>query len=107
MSNLDKHWETYSSGVTTTDVVGDCYYPGDSTTGGYYCSGCGQWVSTLDFHICPGYHYFPSVWTDCPSPNRTEQAFKILKKLVEEKVIKEPATFKKFCDLIEKIAKVI
>ena len=106
MNNLDKHWETYSSSVTTTDAEGDYYFP-IAMTGGYYCSGCGQWVSSSDFHVCTGYHYFPSVGTFCPSPNHTEQAFKILKKLVEENVIKEPATFKKFCDLIEKIAKVL
>lgn len=106
MSSLDKHWEKYSSGVTTTNMKGDFYHVGDSSTctDGYTCSICGAWVPFGGYHYC---HNYPTVWGYHSTPNHTEQAFKILKKLVEEKVIKEPASFKKFCDLIEKIAKVI
>ena len=65
--------------------------------------------STADYcYIQPDYDWYLYTYYSYPPPRSTkEQAFEILKVLVEEKIIKEPTSFKKFCDLIEKIAKVI
>jgi len=41
------------------------------------------------------------------SPNETEQAYNILKALVEKKVISTPKSFKKFCELIDSIKEAI
>jgi len=102
MDKLDKYWRTYDSGTSTSDAHS---YIGDLTEAiGYICPNCGQWVRINEYHSCYPYHY---TWYYYPTVNKTEQAFKILKKLVEEKVIREPQSFKKFCDLIEKIAGVI
>ena len=72
---------------------------------GIACPNCGRWLPGGEACSCctityPHYYYYPPI-------NKTEQAFKILRLLVEEKVIKEPTSFKKFCELIEKLAKVI
>ena len=90
---------------TITNSPGDCYSTeyGDST-----CHGCGIWVPSGTLHSCSGYHYCPTVWTwPYPPENKTEKAFRLLKKLVEMKVVSEPNSYKKFCDLIEKIAGVL
>lgn len=42
-----------------------------------------------------------------PRPNPTERAYQIIKKLVELKTIPEPDSYKKFCELIDAIAKVL
>jgi len=105
MDKLEKYWKTYDSGTSPQDS--GSYYIGDSTTvNGFTCSHCGKWVNSWEYHYC-----CPPITTwisyDYPTPNKTEQAFKILKALVESKIIREPQSFKKFCDLIEKIAGII
>jgi len=101
MDKLEKYWMTYDSGTSDTSD----FFHNDTTVYGYTCPRCGCWVSGGEYHSC---YYCPTVWTNYwPSPNKTEQAFKILKALVESKVIREPTSFKKFCDLIEKIAGII
>ena len=52
----------------------------------------------FDGYIYPRYSYY------YPVENKTEQALRILKVLVEEKIIAELDSYKKFCELIEKIA---
>ena len=76
---------------------------GTNCGSGWICPDCGRWVSNGESHQC----YYPHVYTCYSSESKTENAYKILKVLVEEKIIKEPTSFKKFCDLIEKLAKVI
>jgi len=104
MDKLNGYWLKYDSG-TATDT-GDCSGTGTITINGYACPNCGRWVSSGEYHYCT----WPSTWISgyvYPIPNKTEQAFKILKALVESKIIREPTSFKKFCDLIEKIAGII
>ena len=103
MDSLDKHYQDY---VTKADS--GTYDDGTGTSAdyfvtGYTCPYCGRWVSPGEYHSCWNY----PTYTCYPSVNKTEQAFKILKLLVKEDVIKEPRTFKRFCELIEKIAEVI
>lgn len=97
MSNLDQYWQLYDKDKGTGATYGEFGYhiPLSNSTGGFLCSDCGLWVNSGEHHYCH------------PSENKAEQAFKILKVLVEEKIIKEPTSFKKFCDLVEKLAKVI
>jgi len=88
MSRLDQYWhEGY-----------------DSTGGSRWIKPCLR--SFPDYSACPDYDYTVSYWP-CGVRNKKEEAFEILKVLVEEKLVKEPTTFKKFCDLIEKIAETI
>ena len=109
--NLEAYYQKYT--IPKTDTVNDStsytaireIYTDDS----YICPYCGEWVSNNEVHYCRNYYpvttwscYYPS-----PSINKTEQAFKILKTLVNENIIKEPTSFKQFCNLIEKIAKVV
>lgn len=80
MNSLDEYWTEYNTTYPTTD---NCY-------------------------IEPYYQTYPytiSYYTK--ERNKTEEAFNILKIMVAEKLVKEPTTFKKFCELVEKIAKVI
>jgi len=42
-------------------------------------------------------------FTNAPSPNPTEQAYNILKVLVEKKIISTPKSFTKFCELVDAI----
>jgi len=70
-------------------------------SGGYVCPWCGVWVNAYECHVCLKHQfYFPYY----PAENKTEKAFRILKILVEEKITTEPDSYKKFCELIEKIA---
>lgn len=87
-----------------TDYNGNVIDIPDSATygGGYTRPYCHLWVDYSQYHNCLGgitWHY--------SQYNKTEQAFNILKALVKEGVVKEPGSFKKFCELIEKIAKVV
>jgi hypothetical protein len=86
MSDLNGYWEQYST-TTLSDVS-------DSSTQNCY----------IDY---PDYRYVYYTYPPVQTRNKTEEAFNILKIMVEEKLVKEPTTFKKFCDLVEKIAKVI
>lgn len=79
---------------------------GTSTGGGYHCAGCGEWLYPGEVHYCSPYVRYS--WNVCPpSPNPTEQAYKIMKKLLEKKVVPEPKSYKKFCELLEAIREVI
>lgn len=98
-NTISNYWQEYkasgSSGesTTTTDYsvidTGNCYI---------------SWDEPYDYY---SWYPRPYTYTYHYPENKTEQAFKILKLLVKEKVIREPSSFKKFCDLIEKLAKVI
>ena len=88
--SLETYWKDYQTGNYSFDY--------ELTGYGYPCPKCGDWIYPEWLHVCPG-HY--------PQRNKTEEAYKILKALVEEKIIQEPDSFKAFCELIERIAKVI
>lgn len=91
MTNLDTYYERYTSGTTTTDSVGDySIWPWPETP-----------YVPYDTHPCYPVTYYYAVG------NTTEKAFELLKLFVKEKVITEPKSFKKFCELVEKIAKMI
>jgi len=93
MEYLDNCWKEYSGADNSQNIVG-----------GYTCPTCQEWVPySGNIHYC--WHY-PTL-NYYPIENKTEKAFKILKLLVKEQIIKEPTSFKKFCDLIEKITKTI
>lgn len=107
-NKMNNYWQEYGTvyeeGITIASTSSD-YYTVYPYLDGYTCPNCGRWLPGGEACSCcnityPHYYYYPSI-------NKTEQAFKILKLLVEEKVIKEPTSFKKFCELIEKLAKVI
>ena len=93
MGNLIKYYNEYKNFGSSTDTAGD--------------------TTTLDYpyplpgDLVPYDYWYPRPCHWYPPENKTEQAFKILKLLVEEKVIKEPSSFKKFCEIIEKLAGVI
>lgn len=91
MSDLNEYWGQYTSNTTTAgtaSTVSNCHiYP----------------YTDWDYNYYPHYTWY----SHPPVRNRKEEAFEVLKVLVEEKLVKEPTTFKKFCDLVEKIAKVI
>jgi len=85
MENLNNYWQKYPN---VSDSTSSDYYTGD--------------IIPYDY-----WHPYRYTYTYSPPENKTEQAFKILKLLVEEKIIREPGSFKRFCSLIEKISKVI
>ena len=87
-TSLDNFYIQYTDGSTTT--AGEYYLEPDYPP---YDSGT-SWIR---------YYQYPYY----PERNRTEHAFEILKLMVKEKIISEPRSFKKFCELVEKIAKVI
>jgi len=89
MNNLEKYWEEF-----TADSSGTF-----SFTDGYICPYCGTWVPYGTYHSCWAHYY--------NLENKTEKAYRILKKLVEKEIIEEPNSFKKFCELIEEIAGII
>lgn len=115
MDKLNNYFKEYQAGSNAGNFVevqetGDpkCSISGygpDSGFFGYTCSVCYKWVNPGEYHYCNPFVY-PYV-SYSQQRNRTEEAFKILKVLVKEDVIKEPSSFKKFCEIIEKIAKVI
>jgi len=88
---LGEFWKDYCTGKWDYYDIDTASSP-HTYVGGYICPDCGAWVCYDQCHTC----FF--------SKNKTEKAFRILKILVEEKVITEPDSYKKFCDLIEKIA---
>jgi hypothetical protein len=93
----ENYWNQFQTGYETHELTCGRYR--------YFCPYCNVWVSSGDPHRC-----YISPWTVrsyYPCLNKTEEAYKILKALVEEKIIQEPDSFKKFCELIEEIAKVI
>ena len=68
-----------------------------------------NWVG--DFQITP---YTPLITTYYPdytcywnSPSKIETSFKIVQKLMEKKVIKEPKTIKNFIELVNTIAEIV
>ena len=83
-TSLDNFYIQYADPTTTTgEYYIEPYYPP--------CGGT-TWVGW------PGF---------CSERNKTEHAFEILKLMVKEKIISEPRSFKKFVELVEKIAKVV
>ena len=59
------------------------------------------WIEHHDHH----HHVYPQSITI--TPNKTEQAYDILKALVKEGVIPEPKSFKRFTEIMDKIKKVL
>ncbi len=86
-NTMNQYWKEYAGSDTTTD----------GGTGYIY-----RIWPNCDYSEL---HWYPSCYW--PPENKTEKAFGLLKLFVEEKIIAEPETFKKFCELVEKIAKVI
>ena len=104
---LENYWNQYPRGdwPDTTTGSGQIYYPHELTGYGYPCPKCGCWVNYGESHCC-----YISPWTVrsyYPCLNKTEEAYKILKALVEKKIIQESDSYKKFCELIEEIAKAV
>jgi hypothetical protein len=95
--SLENYWNEYQgSGWRETSSAELSGY-------GYVCPQCGYWVNCGESHRC---HISPwTVRSYYPCLNKTEEAYKILKALVEKKIITEPDSFKKFCEIIEEIAK--
>jgi len=60
------------------------------------------------WHLIP-IHYPQIKWRYYPldEGNKTEKAHQILKRLIKKGVIKEPSSFKKFCELIEEISQIL
>ena len=77
MNTLEKYWEEFTTDSHTTI---------SPFTDGYI------WPYIYTYHVVE---------------NKTEKAYRILKKLVEKEIIEEPNSFKKFCELIEEIAGII
>jgi len=99
MEQLEQYWVEYKTDYNTKEA--DAYNWDCQINGGYYCPRCNQWIPFGTYHQCyPITYYYPT-------ENKTEKAFKVLKALVKERVIKEPDSFKKFCELVEKITKVV
>lgn len=92
--------EYYTEYKTKT---GEC-----TNLGGHTCPRCNIWVSNFEVHTCSYPHdpYIPW-YTPVSTENKTEKAFNVLKLLVKEGLIKEPKSFKAFCDLIEKMTGVV
>ena len=89
-SSLDQYWATYDAGdtgTTSTHIIPTIVIPD---------------YPQYDYN----YYRYPQTYYYSVR-NTTEEAFKILKIMVEEKLVKEPTSFKKFCDLVERIAKVV
>ena len=72
---------------------------GDYYTWGYTCPICGCWVSgnSRCSYCYPGFNYVPQY------QNKTEQAYQLLKKFIEKKIISEPQSYKEFCSTLEAI----
>ena len=85
---MEQYWMKYCD-------VGDTGTAADSVT----YTGDYEWYPPTPYYAYPTYTYHVE--------SKTEKAYKILKVLVKEEVVSEPKSFKKFCDLIEQIAKVI
>ncbi len=71
---------------------------------GYTCPSCGLWVSYGCTHFCTYWHfpiYYPYI------ENKTERAFNVIKALLALKIIREPKTFGRFCELMEAIKKAL
>ncbi len=94
MSNLENYYTQYSPGNMTAGTA-TAVTPWTDCGGGYWEDNTWHW------------HYYPYSYPTYCYPNKTETAFKLIKKFVEMKLIKEPKTFKEFCDLIDKVAGVI
>lgn len=101
-SELEQYWIKYS-GNAADAFDEDWRATIGNFTSGYICPQCGQWINPGEYHTCYPYGYTFYY----PARNKTEEAFKILKLLVEKKVSEEPKSFKEFCELVEKIAKLI
>ncbi len=91
MSNLENYCTQYLAENVT---MGTATSLGTSSSG-YWEDNTWHW------------QYYPYSYPTYYYPNKTETAFKLIKKFVEMKLIKEPKTFKEFCDLIDKVAGVI
>lgn len=63
-----------------------------------------DWYNPNTYIRCIDTTYYP-FWT--VGENKIEQSFRLVQKLIEKKVIKEPATVKDFIELINNIAEVI
>ena len=94
-----EEWNHRDTSTASDIVIANSPY---AYGGGYVCPACKGWVTENEHHICsrPYLYYYPCY----PVENKTEKAFRILKVLVEEKIMVEPDSYKKFCELIEKIA---
>ena len=89
VSNTSSAGYGASAGTTTSlnTAWGGTYYVGD------YTPAIQTWY--------PGYSW---CWS---TPSKIEQSFKIVQKLLEKKVIKEPKTIKDFIELVNVISDVI
>ena len=91
--------EFYAKMSETNAIPGDTGFGTNTTTGGFR-----YWDDTNWSNEYPPYQW--RTW-NCPTENKIEKAYNVIKKLVELDIIPEPKTYKKFCSLIEKIAKVL
>jgi len=83
MLNLDESYIRYVDTGNTTEDDGPTYY----------------WD--------PNWSHYPAWQWTYPSSNSTEQAYNILKALVEKKIIPTPKSFKKFTELMDAIKEAV
>ena len=96
MENMETYYMQYAG--NTNEIASETKTNTDYYTGDYP-------YGYPDPYFHPVSYIYP--YYSAPLENPTERAFKILKVLVKEKVIKEPDSFDKFVKLVEKIAKAI
>jgi hypothetical protein len=93
---------SYSSDSGSLGITSSEYINRNSTTGDYYYIQLNDWYPWYEKEV---HHWFPSV-SYITEKSRVEQAFRILGKLIEKKVIKNITT-KKFIELVNEISQVI
>lgn len=92
MDNLNTYYMEYVG--ATTDI--------GTTTTGVYDDDNLQCLRSFPSYPYTTMNYYPETYE-----NKTEQAYKLVKKLIGEKGIPEPGTYKKFCSLLEKIRDIL
>jgi hypothetical protein len=97
MEKLESFWNQYKKPETTTftGIAKKTNYTYSDLLG-VTCPVCGVYVSGNRLFTYPNY-YIQYQQIDI------EKSFQILKMLVKEKIIQEPAVFEEFCELLEKI----
>ena len=86
------------SGNAKTVTMSDSSGLDNTATGDYW------YPNYWDTHTNYYHHWYPSI--PIPQKNRVEQAFKIMEKLMEKKIV-ERLSLKKFIELVNEIAKII
>lgn len=100
VQNFQNAMVSYKNDTLMVGGLNDSVWKDNALSGSYNS------YSTLwsDFHTCyPSYTYH---WHH-DEPNKTEQAFKIVGKLIEKKLIKKEMTVAKFIETVNEVASVL